>query len=281
MNEKHANVRSAETSTPVTAGNREAVCKICGVAFRYRSKGHGRQVRLYCSRQCNGIALRSNEQWKKKLSDAKQGFIPWNKGVRMWEDRNHPRGTLGMKFPERPPISIDTRTKMSQSHKGKRKPLEQCGKNHHWWRGGVTPENVRVRCGQDYKEWRVAVFVRDGRACTRCGSTTKIHAHHLQKFADRKDLRLSVENGITLCAECHGKEHGVVFSDHALNHCKACGKAIKVGAVHCLPCQKERTANRYRCADCGKAKGRDNSTQRCRSCAAKKRAIVRKEILHA
>ena len=248
----------------------EFACAECGQLCTKRSRGKTR-VMKYCSRKCNGLALRKNEEWHKKLSDARLGKEPWNKGVSMWETREHPRGTLGKKMLRSKPVSAETRRRLSESHKGQRLPESRKGKNHHWWKGGKTTQTVRDRSCVEYNAWRVAVFVRDGRKCSRCGSTANIHAHHIKPFAERPDLRFETSNGITLCAVCHGKEHGITFTEHALNHCEACGKKIKVGARFCRPCKKQHTADKYRCLDCGSHIGHDKSSKRCRSCAAKHR----------
>lgn len=57
-----------------------------------------------------------------------------------------------------------------------------------------------------YRAWRRAVLNRDGHQCQRCGSKSDLHAHHIQRWSKRPDLRFEVANGITLCASCHAKE---------------------------------------------------------------------------
>lgn len=238
------------------------------MVFSRKKREASRPDPRYCSRQCNGKALRNNQDWRDKLSKARKGVTPWNKGVRMWETRPHPRGTLGMKLPPRI-TSETTRHKMSESHRGKKLPKDRCGSNHHWWKGGKTTETVRDRACPEYHQWRIAVFIRDRRRCVECGSGTRIHAHHVIPFSEDKTKRFDVANGITLCWDCHGKRHGIIFTDHALNHCETCQKKIKVGARFCLKCRSEHTADKYKCFDCGKRIGHDKTSKRCRSCAAK------------
>jgi hypothetical protein len=59
-----------------------------------------------------------------------------------------------------------------------------------------------------YEAWRQAVLQRDGYACTICGCMTSLHAHHKKPWADHPQQRLEIDNGITLCASCHGATHG-------------------------------------------------------------------------
>ena len=84
------------------------------------------------------------------------------------------------------------------------------GSNHWNWKGGITPENHRLRNTPKYKKWRDAVYKRDNWTCrrcnTKCGSRT-IVAHHIKSFEEYSELRYSVENGLTLCRKCHKKLH--------------------------------------------------------------------------
>lgn len=55
-------------------------------------------------------------------------------------------------------------------------------------------------------EWSAAVRARDGK-CLRCGSTERLHAHHVKRKSEFPDLALDLSNGETLCNVCHAKEH--------------------------------------------------------------------------
>ncbi len=76
------------------------------------------------------------------------------------------------------------------------------------WRGGVTPENLRIRNSQALADWRRAVFERDNFVCQCCGQRGgKLQADHIKPFSLFPDLRTSLDNGRTLCVECH-RQHG-------------------------------------------------------------------------
>ncbi len=62
---------------------------------------------------------------------------------------------------------------------------------------------LRGASKKDYKEWRMNVLRRDGYQCQVCGATSKLEVHHIKRQADRRDLRLELWNGITLCSSCH------------------------------------------------------------------------------
>lgn len=94
-----------------------------------------------------------------------------------------------------PPRSKEWRDKLSAALKGEK------GSN---WRGGVTPEHRRIRFSAAYRDWRKAVFERDDYTCQFCGERGGIlNADHIQPFAYFPELRLSIENGRTLCLACH------------------------------------------------------------------------------
>lgn len=57
------------------------------------------------------------------------------------------------------------------------------------------------------KTWRTKVLERDGNRCQHCGSTEKLHAHHIKSWKDHASLRKNIDNGITLCDACHMAEH--------------------------------------------------------------------------
>jgi 5-methylcytosine-specific restriction endonuclease McrA len=61
-----------------------------------------------------------------------------------------------------------------------------------------------------YKEWRQKVFERDNFNCQECGcnDVKVLHPHHIFSFHKNVDLRLDINNGITLCKSCHAKKEG-------------------------------------------------------------------------
>lgn len=72
------------------------------------------------------------------------------------------------------------------------------------WRGGVTPENIKIRNTPEYRAWRKAVFVRDNYTCQECKTRGgKLNADHIKPFSQFPALRLELSNGRTLCKKCH------------------------------------------------------------------------------
>ena len=186
----------------VPYGSRVLVCETCGSEFTSRA-AHKDYKPKYCSSKCFGNRGVSQET-KAKMAEAKVGLSPWNKGVHMWSEREHPRGTLGMTF-TKPPITEVTRQRLSESHIGLIYPEHQQEK--HWnWQGGITSENEGVRKSAKYKQWRVQVFERDNYTCQLCGVRGgSLHADHIIPFSIDKGKRLELSNGRTLCEACHKK----------------------------------------------------------------------------
>tara|TARA_R100000808_G_C2146949_1_gene154862 strand:- start:2071 stop:2337 length:267 start_codon:yes stop_codon:yes gene_type:complete len=56
-----------------------------------------------------------------------------------------------------------------------------------------------------YKEWRLSVYKRDKFRCQMpgCKSKRQIQAHHIRKWSTASALRYDIDNGITLCRQCH------------------------------------------------------------------------------
>jgi hypothetical protein len=82
------------------------------------------------------------------------------------------------------------------------------GDKSHLWKGGISPINTRIRQSSKFKKWRKSVFERDKYTCQSCfekGGT--LHPHHIKPFAKFPKLRFELNNGITLCEDCHREIH--------------------------------------------------------------------------
>src|SRR3990167_1372734 len=95
----------------------------------------------------------------------------------------------------------DTRTRISNAHK------ERVIKGlHNTYKGGVTSINKIIRRSLEFKLWREAVFKRDNWTCIFCKKHGyELHPDHIKPFALYPELRFAIDNGRTLCADCHRK----------------------------------------------------------------------------
>jgi hypothetical protein len=134
--------------------------------------------------------------------------------------------------------SEETKRKISKAHIGKklgiklsiehkRKLSEYTGNKSGNWKGGITDTRHKIRMGNKYKAWRTSCFIRDNFTCQYCGQNGgKLEAHHIKRFNTLLEearyymplLDLfsaamlytplwDLNNGITLCKECHFREH--------------------------------------------------------------------------
>ena len=84
--------------------------------------------------------------------------------------------------------------------------LTKVGKPNKFPKGGITPINMKIRSSREYKLWRKAVFERDNYTCRFCGGVgVKLNADHIKPFALFPELRFAIDNGRTLCEDCHRK----------------------------------------------------------------------------
>lgn len=139
--------------------------------------------------------------------------------------KGHPQYNSGRThFKKGASMPASQKTKISEALKGRmpknidmlrtpevRKKVSDAlkGAKSYLWRGGVTPENLRIRGSREYRLWRTAVFERDNYTCVWCGLRSAkgvkaiLNADHIKSFADYPELRFAIDNGRTLCKACH------------------------------------------------------------------------------
>lgn len=88
------------------------------------------------------------------------------------------------------------------------------GENHWHWNPNRTEEERQDRHNGNkalINEWRKQVYQRDNFICQHCKrkSEHNLVAHHLNGFDKFINERYDVNNGITLCENCHKQFHHI------------------------------------------------------------------------
>lgn len=84
------------------------------------------------------------------------------------------------------------------------------GDKHPNWRHDLTEEErISRRLSYENKTWRSAVYERDNYQCQCCliNGNGNLNAHHKDGYNWCIDRRYDIENGITLCSDCHTEFH--------------------------------------------------------------------------
>jgi endogenous inhibitor of DNA gyrase (YacG/DUF329 family) len=82
------------------------------------------------------------------------------------------------------------------------------GENNPNWNETLTAEErAKGRNFPEYYEWRILIYKKDGHTCVKCASRKNLVAHHLDAYHWAKEKRTNVDNGVTLCKDCHGDFH--------------------------------------------------------------------------
>jgi len=107
-----------------------------------------------------------------------------------WKLVGHPKGMLGKHH------SDEAKRKMSEKRRGK---------DNSFWKGGITTLMRGIRRSPEYYQWRKAVLERDNHICQDCGATKQVDAHHIQSIVDYPEGIFEVNNGLTICGDCHNR----------------------------------------------------------------------------
>lgn len=162
-------------------------CQTCSVVFvpnyyqRYNIKG--RRGGIYCTKECY-FNRTVTEETLKRQSISHTGKV----------------------------VSDEQRVKQSKALTGVKKKPEHIAKVRaaklafHDRVGRKTDERKLIRHRIEYKTWRTSVFERDDYTCQEClVRGGELNADHIKPWSLYEELRFSVENGRTLCVDCHRK----------------------------------------------------------------------------
>lgn len=146
-------------------------CLVCSTVFKRK-----RTSNTLCSRKCSGI-YRSLK--KKKQAFCKKCGIEFTRNLSF-------RGKM-----------MFCSSKCSGAYHIK--------ENSPSWKGGIKKDRDK-RKSYDCVMWRKAVFERDNYTCQICGILgTELNADHIKPYHQFPELRSDINNGRTLCINCHRK----------------------------------------------------------------------------
>lgn len=175
-------------------------CIVCQAEFENTTRVSKEKYlkRQYCSKLCankNTAGKRFSPEMRKKLATALTGKAK--------TDAHKTNLSKALKNSEK--------AKKTQFKKGLENPAygrNQTGPANANWKGGITNSNQKKRNDPRMKEWRQAVFERDRFTCQDCGTKGYLQAHHVVPVSEDLNKAFDVENGKTVCVECHEKIHG-------------------------------------------------------------------------
>lgn len=176
-------------------------CIVCGAEFENTCNTSKKDYlsRKYCSRSCsnkNTVKIRSTLEAHKKVGDKLRG-----RPKTLQHRQNLSRA-----------IKTSPKAIKLQFKKGKENIAygrNQTGETNHNWKGGATSRNQQLRNNPQMSVWRNSVFTRDKYTCQKCGlKGGYLQAHHIIPVSKREDLIFDIDNGLTVCLDCHEKIHG-------------------------------------------------------------------------
>ena len=65
-----------------------------------------------------------------------------------------------------------------------------------------------IRNSPEYNQWKNEVKHRDANTCRRCGFESNLHVHHIKPFKKYPQFAVELDNGLTLCGNCHSLLRG-------------------------------------------------------------------------
>ena len=158
-----------------------------------------------------------SKEWRENMGKSHIGQVPWNKGIRTGPNPEHSKRMKGIvpwnKGKKIGPHAQEWKELMSKKMMGENGPN---------WQGGITLLNFKVRNSFRYRQWRSDIFERDNYTCQECGKNKCwIEAHHIKMFSiimKENNIKSfddaitceelwNLNNGITLCKECHRIEN--------------------------------------------------------------------------
>ena len=147
---------------------------------------------------------KQTEERRKKMSKLakERKWKPIHVPEKMYTPERNEKISKAMKGKK---LSEKHKENLRKAHLGKPQ-LNQRGKKHWNWRGGITEERFKIDNSLKYKKWRRNVLKRDKHECINCHTMiNRLEVDHIKPFSLFPKLRFKLSNGRTLCKKCHKK----------------------------------------------------------------------------
>ena len=155
------------------------VCVVCGKEFNSTAKSR------YCSRKCQGVDSKIKVKTNCSVCSKEIYRIPAM-------------------------IKRHKRHYCSEECKNAGFSKYYSGENAYWYDDSKSEQDRIIgRKIPSYFRWRRLVYERDNYTCKVCGcnSSGNLNAHHIMNYSEHEGLRTDINNGITMCKECHKNFH--------------------------------------------------------------------------
>lgn len=157
-----------------------------------------RPKQKFCNRSCANANITRRRHASGDMRGAIEAARKANLGAKRTPEQ------IARMFAHRKPVvyTPELRAKLSAS-----RPK---GKNHWRWVEDrkYLMDKALIRNSFEYKEWHRKVLERDWFTCQQCGyKGKKLNVHHIELFISTPDKRFDVDNGLTLCVDCHRHHH--------------------------------------------------------------------------
>src|SRR3990167_6571252 len=191
------------------------ICKQCKKEY-WNTKSGGRG-KIFCSNSCQMTWVNINNNCQKrsdvnkKMSDiAKNG----NYQQRMMTPEIRKKAAISISKANKGMIHTEEWNKnigIGVKKAGNIPPrnIHLVGVNHTMWNGGFSSIRQKAFKTKEYRAFRYGCLKRDNFTCQKCGETNKkeLNVHHIKAWGPYPESRYDMCNGITLCHQCHRKEH--------------------------------------------------------------------------
>lgn len=84
------------------------------------------------------------------------------------------------------------------------------GQAHPRWNPELADEDRKYARCPEHQAWSKQVLRRDKWRCVACGVGGSVHAHHLRSYRLHPEIRSDLNNGATVCPDCHRAYHSHV-----------------------------------------------------------------------